>query len=97
MREIDQLDIESEPIYLRGLNQRAADTHAESLETALCIPERQSGRDAHEKIEYPPALLAPPGLMHADQVAIQRARAKTQITSAAANRLYKFCRFAEWR
>src|SRR5437016_3090022 len=97
MREIDQLDIEPEPIYLRGFNQRATDAHAKSFETALRVPEGQRGCNAHEKIKYAPALLAPPGLMHADQAAIQRARAKTQITSAAANRLDQFWRFTERR
>src|SRR5438132_760874 len=49
--QVNQFDIKTKPIDLRGFNYRAAHTHAERLETALRVPERQSGSHAYDEIE----------------------------------------------
>src|SRR5262245_13468294 len=97
MRQIDQLNIEPEPINLRRFDQRAADAHAEGLEAALRVPERQSGRQPHYQVEHAPALLAPPWLVHADEVAIERARAEGQVELTRPNRVDQFSGFRDRR
>src|SRR5436309_7528751 len=75
--QINQLDIEAEAINRRGLNEGATDVHPKSLEAALRVPEGQACGEPDDEIEDTPALLASPGLMHADQTAIKRARAES--------------------
>jgi hypothetical protein len=74
LREIKQFDIEGEPVEAGGLQNRAAHFETKSLEPALCVPKRQSSRDADEQVERAPSLLTPPRLMDANQSAIQGAR-----------------------
>src|SRR4051812_8376383 len=73
LREVKQLDIESETIEAGGLQNRAAYVEAKSLEPALRIPKWQPSRDADEQVERATSLLTSPRLMDANQPAIQGA------------------------
>src|SRR5258708_33278640 len=79
MSEINQFDVETEALDLRGLDQRPAHIHAKGFAPALRVPVRQDGNRAHDAIENAPAPFAPPWLMRANQPAIQRARTRREI------------------
>src|SRR5689334_1143454 len=74
LREISDVQvfhIEAEAFDGRGFDDRAADVHTKCLEAALRIPEWKPRRQAHDEIDNAPSLLAPPGLMHADQTSVE--------------------------
>src|SRR6266536_1641577 len=66
LREIKQLNIESETLDTRCLQDRPANIEAKRLEPALRIPKRQPCREAHEQIKNPASLLASPRLVDPD-------------------------------
>jgi hypothetical protein len=61
-----QLDVERETIDPRCLQNRSADVEPKRLESALRIPKREAGCDAHEQIENTASLFSPPRLVNAD-------------------------------
>src|SRR5438876_118206 len=85
LRQINQFNIETEAIDLRGFDQWPANIHAKSFESTMSVPERQARRHAHNQIKYAAALFAPPRLMHANQTPIERARAESKIAFIVAN------------
>src|SRR5260370_1775030 len=87
MRENKQLDIEGESIDASGFQNWAARVHTERLETTLRVPKRKIGGEANKQIKNAASLLAPPGLMLANQPSIQTARAKRDVDLAISNRL----------
>src|SRR5437870_11100716 len=90
MRQINQFDVKTKPIDLRGFNQGPADTHAKGFESALRVPKRQASRQSHDQIKSAASLFSAPWLMHANQPSIERARSKGQIAFAAADRIDQF-------
>src|SRR5207245_11226428 len=78
VRQIDQFNVESKAIYPGNFDQRTTDAHAKSFEATLCVPEWQAGRQTDDHVENSAALLASPGLMHANQAAIQSARTESK-------------------
>src|SRR5439155_9248916 len=97
LREIKQLNIESKAIDPRGFENRAANIETKRFKSALRIPKRQTGRDAHKQVENPAALLTAPRLMMTDQAAIERARAKGDVELSGGDRLDHFRRLLERR
>src|SRR6516165_4452797 len=81
-REIKQLHVKCEAFDPRRFKNRSACLEAKRFESALGVPKRQSGRESHQQIKNTAALLSPPRLMHPDQAAIQRARAKCDVKFA---------------
>src|SRR5688572_20951065 len=61
--EIEQLHVKAKPIDRRCFNQRLADAHAKSFETALRVPERHSRCYTNDEIENTPTLFTAPRLM----------------------------------
>jgi hypothetical protein len=66
LRQIKQFDIEGEPVEASCFQDWAAHIEAESLEPALGIPKRQTGRETHQQIERATSLLTSPRLVDAN-------------------------------
>jgi hypothetical protein len=84
VREKKQFDIEGESIDASGFQNWAARVHTERLETTLRVPKRKIGGKTNKQIKNAASLLAPPGLMLANQPSIQTARAKRDVDSPLA-------------
>src|SRR5437660_10095451 len=97
LREIKQLNVESKAIDPRGFENRAANIETKRFKSALRVPKRQTGRDAHKQVENAAALLTAPRLVMTDQAAIERARAKGDVELSGCDRLDHFRRLLERR
>ena len=75
MGEKKKFDIKCESDGVRLFQNWPANIQPESFESALGVPERHSGGEAHNRIEDAAGLFAAPRLMNTDQFAIQRPRA----------------------
>jgi hypothetical protein len=79
MSHIEQLDVKSESVDPRSLQDRAASSHAESLESALRIREWKAGDHSQHTVEDTAAQLAQPRLTDFDEGSIERTRSKCKI------------------
>ncbi|PYJ23247.1 MAG: hypothetical protein DME92_01455 [Verrucomicrobia bacterium] len=66
MCEKKQLNVERKTIDPRCLKNRPENIQAKCLESALRIPKRKAGGDAHEQVENTAGLFSPPRLMNPD-------------------------------
>ena len=72
-REIEELNVETEPVRFRPLEDRPEDLEAKGFESTLRVPKRKSGRGSNDEIENTAALFAPPWLTMTDQPAVESA------------------------
>src|SRR5207244_2325077 len=86
-RQKEQLDVEGKTIHPRRFENRPAYFEPKRFEPALCVPERQTGRNAHEQIEHAPGVLASPRLMDPDELTVERARTEAKIDIFVHDRL----------
>ena len=86
-REKKKLDIETEAIDRRPLEQRAVAVHSKGFEAALRIEKWQPHPPADEVVKNSPAVFATPWLPLAEQFWIKRSRSKYHVVVACPNRV----------
>ena len=82
-----KLDVETEPVDLSSSRAAAGTCHIESFKAALRVGERQPGHRSDDEVHNLAALLAPPGLMRADQAAVESTRAERDVEIACCDRI----------
>src|SRR6266496_5720493 len=95
MREKKQLNIKSETVNPRRLQNWPTNVESKCLEPALGVPKWKAGCNANKKIENTATLFSPPGLMYAHQAAIERTRSQSNVDFAVCNRLAQFWRLCD--
>ena len=93
--EKEKLNIERESLNACSFQNRATNIETERLKPALCVPNRHSSRTSYEQVENAASLFASPGLMNADQFAVERTRTKGKIDISVRDRLDHLWDFPE--